>query len=100
MIEEKVKRLVNTIDQLHPDDPQIMKYWDKITILLGQDEKETLLFLSECNDSNVISTVSASFMDIAWKLQSKKFIECLDNIEKRFPQVSHMVEAAKNAMLD
>jgi len=102
MLDTEIESIVKEIDALHINDSKIYEYWNKITHLLSQNEQETINFLLNCNDYNIIATVAVAFIDISWRLQSKRFIKCIEFVENKFPKanIKHMVKAAKNAILD
>jgi len=101
MLEKKILQTVIKIEKLHPeDDYALYKLWDELTELLSVSEKETISFLRNCKDKNIIETVSSVFEDVAFKLQSKKYIEFLEYLEKNNPNLKQRVKAAKDAMLD
>ena len=100
-IQEEIKRVINSIDKLHPNDTKIYEYWDDLTLILVRNEEETIDLLITTNDENVIDNLSSVFSDVSYKLQSKKFTEALELIEGKFPNLllRHMIEAAKGVLL-
>jgi|GEM_PF-1156199 len=101
--ENKVREVVSRLELLHiNDDYARYNSWNELAELLSTDEQKTIEYLDSCSESIIIDNISSVFMDISWKLQSKKFIDCIELLKKRFPDLllEHMVEAAKNAMLD
>ena len=68
------------------DDYGIEKCWNEMTILLTQNEDETIDYLNECNEENLYY-ISEIFEDISEQLQSKRFITCLRNLDKKFPKL-------------
>lgn len=101
-LKDQVNAIIKKIRALHLEDPKISDYWDEMSGLLTKDENATIEFLMSCNDAHTIDDISSSFMDISHKLQSQKFIACLDVLEKKFPEIllKHMVAAAKAYMRD
>jgi hypothetical protein len=99
---ERILNTIHKIDCLHLEDPVISVYWDELTQLLSENERETIDFLDRCNDENVINNISSVFDDISIKLQSQEFIECLDRLEIKFPTlfIHHMIEIARDSILD
>ncbi|EHR4851839.1 hypothetical protein KUB85_002185 [Enterococcus faecalis] len=68
------------------DDYGIEKCWNEMTIFLTQNEDETIDYLNECNEENLYY-ISEIFEDISEQLQSKRFITCLRNLDKKFPKL-------------
>jgi hypothetical protein len=101
-LKNQVYAIIKKIRALHPEDTRIYEYWDEMTALLTTDENATIDFLMNCNDAETIDDISSSFADISYKLQSQRFIDCLDVLEKKFPQIliKHMISAAKDYMPD
>ena len=67
-------------------DFEIEKYWNKMTILLTQNEDETIDYLNECNEDELYY-ISEIFEDISEQFQSERFITCLRKLDKKFPNV-------------
>ena len=99
---EKISNIIHKIDSLHLEDPSISIYWDELTQILSEDEEETIYFLDRCNDENVINNISSVFDDISIKLQSQDFIQCLDRLEIKFPNIfiHPMIEVARDSIYD
>lgn len=68
------------------DDVGIEKYWNKMTERLTQNEEDTIDYLNECN-GNDLYYISEIFEDISEILQSERFISCLRNLDKKFPEL-------------
>lgn len=68
------------------DDFGIEKCWNEMTKLLTQNEDETTDYLNKCNEDDLYY-ISEIFEDISEKLQSKEFITCLRNLDKKFPKL-------------
>lgn len=68
------------------DDFEIEKCWNKMTILLTQNEYETIDYLNECNEDELYY-ISEIFEDISEQFQSERFITCLRKLDKKFPNV-------------
>ena len=101
-LKDQVNLVIKNIKALHPEDLKVYDYWDEITALLTADEQESITFLMTCDDAETIDYISSSFKDIAYKLQSQRFIDCLDILEKKFPEIliKHMIAAARAYMTD
>lgn len=68
------------------DDFGIEKCWNEIIKLLTQNEDKAIDYLNEC-DEDSLYYISEVFEDISEKFQSKKFIACLRNLDKKFPKL-------------
>jgi len=93
----KVEEICKKINALHLNDPKIMQYWDELTCVLTEDEKETLFLLENLNDKELIEDISSVFGEISRKLRSMKFVSCVEAMRDRYPELmlEHMVEDAK-----
>lgn len=85
-LKDQIDAIIKNIRALHPEDKRIYGYWDEMAALLAADEKETIAFLMSCDDAETIHDISSTFDDISYKLQGRKFIGCLDHLEKSFPK--------------
>lgn len=69
------------------DDYGIQSCWDKMVDILSQNEEETITYLKECNKDDLL-LISEVFEDISEQLQSKSFIECLKELDKKYPELN------------
>lgn len=101
MLKKQVVDIINKINSLHINDPIISNYWDELTEVLSKNEEETIVLLQTCDDEKYISNISSVFDDLSEIFQSKKFVECLIELEKKYSHLNihHMVEIAAN-MID
>ena len=56
---------------------------------LSKDEHSTIEVLKQLNEVELLYT-SEVFEEIAYNLQSRKYIECLKQIQKKFPELDIM----------
>ncbi|WLQ16696.1 hypothetical protein O5O45_12285 [Hahella aquimaris] len=98
----EVKSLVVEVNKLHPEDPKVYEYWEKLTELLSKDESSTLSLFNDLDDSDIVEDLSSVFDDVSRNLQSKDFILCIESLERRYPDLmlEHMIQAAKDALID
>jgi hypothetical protein len=68
------------------DDMGIQSCWEELTNILSANEKETIKYLSNC-EKEELYWISEVFEDISENLESKDFIRCLRNIDKKFPEL-------------
>jgi hypothetical protein len=86
MINEKqIKQWIKERSNLHPNDPKISYYWNKIEKELTKDEKETIEFLKTCS-SEELYYLSESFEEMSIAFQSKEFISVLKELSKKYPK--------------
>src|SRR5687767_5554759 len=97
-----VYSIVRRIEALHLEDPGIVTYWNELTELLSANEVATIEFLSSLDDEDAVARISSVFDDVAAKLQSQAFIDCIESMVPRFPNLllRHRVDAARSMMLD
>ena len=93
---EKVLEVISKINALFIEDTRFPIYWSQLAEVLSEDEQETIKFLDSCNDENVVDNISSVFGDISSVLQSKDFIECIERLQIKFPNLSlkPMIEIA------
>lgn len=96
---KKVKKIISERKKLHPDDPAVEKKWSELTDLFKKNEKETIKYLENC-EGEELEWISEIFEDISEQLQSKKFIDTLELLEKKYPELDLKmnVEFAKKAI--
>lgn len=95
-----VLKILEQRKSLHIEDPTAYKYWDILTGLLTENVDETISFFNECTEDQIL-WFSEIFEDIAYKLQDIRFIECLDSLLKKYPDIpiEESIKTAKEYML-
>ncbi|MDM5186325.1 hypothetical protein QUF99_02525 [Bacillus sp. DX4.1] len=68
------------------DDYGIEQSWNEIVETLSENESDTIEYLQGCNKDDLY-WISEVFEDVSEKLQSKKYIECLRELDKKFPKL-------------
>lgn len=88
MLYEQIKEILSRRKKLHPeDDNGIQKCWDELIELLSKDEDNTIECLNLCTDSEV-DWISEVFEDVAYNLQSRRYIECLKKLDVKYPELN------------
>ncbi|WBW96076.1 hypothetical protein [Oceanirhabdus sp. W0125-5] len=100
MDKKQIRSVLEKRKAVHVEDPCVYKYWDELTRLLSMDAKKTIKFLNECSEDD-IGWISEVFEDVAYKLQSNQFIECLDFLYTKYPNIpmEDSIKTAKSYML-
>lgn len=80
----EVKKVIDERQNINPNDPRICDKWEEITTIFTKSENDTIEYLNNCNDENIIYYLSEVFDDISLGLQSKKFIECIEHLGNKF----------------
>ncbi|CAH2213482.1 hypothetical protein [Tepidibacter aestuarii] len=98
-----IKNILKVLEQrkaLHIEDPTVEKFWDKLTELLSENVEETISFFDNCTEEQIL-WFSEVFEDIAYNFQSVKFIECLDRIFEKYPNIpiEESIKTAKQYMI-
>ncbi|GGB56548.1 hypothetical protein GCM10011409_37670 [Lentibacillus populi] len=95
----QVKTIINERKKIHPDDPSTKIKWQELIDVFTKNEDDTIHCLVNC-DKEDIEWISEVFEDISEKLQSKKFIECIELLQKKYPELDLKtdVDFAKEAM--
>ena len=76
MFEEKVRIVLGLRALLDDNDPRIEQKWEELIALLSESENLTLNFLQICTKKGLL-LLSEVFEEVAYNLQSKKYIEIL-----------------------
>ena len=97
-----VYNIIRKIEALHLEDPAISKYWNELTEVLSANEAATIEFLRSLEDENAVARICSVFDDVAGRLQSQAFIDCIESMVPRFPNLllRHRVDAARDLMAD
>lgn len=98
MIEDRINKAIE--NRVNTDDNYsegIDKCWEELSDVLSEDEQVTIDFLENCTEEQLY-WISEVFEEISMKLQSKKFIDCIKKLEKKFPQLdlAHDIEVAES----
>lgn len=86
MFNEKVRAVLGARAILDDNDPRIEQKWTELINLLSENEDLTLGFLRECSRTE-LSFLSEVFEDVAYNLQSKKYIELLYQLDISYPDL-------------
>ncbi|EXG85634.1 hypothetical protein K413DRAFT_2426 [Clostridium sp. ASBs410] len=87
MLNEKVTDLICEGMLLDINDPSIADIWDELTHLLSVDSENTINYLSGCNEKE-IEFLSAVFEDVAYNLKSNRYINELENLKNKIPNLN------------
>lgn len=87
MFEEKVRTVLGARALLDDNDPRVEQKWKELIVLLSEDENLTLNFLQVCTKTE-LSFLSEVFEEVAYNLQSKKYIELLYLLDQRYPDLN------------
>lgn len=81
----KVKLIISDRSKLHDeDDYNIEICRERLIEILSKDEKSTILILNE----KEILLASEVFEEVAYNLQSNRYIECLKSISLKYPNLN------------
>ncbi|KPC72485.1 hypothetical protein ADL26_14080 [Thermoactinomyces vulgaris] len=99
MLEKQVRQIIKIRSTLHPNDPSVYMYWDKLTELLSMNELQTIKLLETCSEEE-IEWISEVFEDVAYKLQSEAYIKCLERLDQKYPNLNltELIMEAKEMM--
>ncbi|MFJ7914723.1 MULTISPECIES: hypothetical protein [unclassified Lysinibacillus] len=87
MFEEKVRAVLGARALLDDNDPRIEQKWQELIALLSENENLTLNFFQVCTKTE-LSFLSEVFEEVAYNLQSKKYIELLYRLNLRYPDLN------------
>lgn len=85
----------------HGASPNLDEYWDEIVNMLSEELEETKKFLNQCNEHQIYF-MAGYFEDISYNFQSDDFIECLEQLKKKYPNIDikQDIQWAKDAIED
>jgi len=86
MFNEKVRTVLGARALLDDNDPRIEQRWSELTEILSEDEDLTLDFLKQCSKTE-LSFLSEVFEDVAYNLQSNKYIDLLYQLDREYPDL-------------
>jgi len=87
MLRENVIDLLCENVLMHINDPAIYEIWDQLTELLSNNVDDTIKYLKSCNKKELFY-LSSVFEDIALKVQSKKYIQTLYELNEKYPDLN------------
>ena len=87
MLKEKVRIIIKHRSELHVNDPIAEVYLEILVDVLSKNEDATIAFINSC-DLETIEWLSEIFDDLSISMQSKKLIECLWDIDKKYPSLN------------
>lgn len=98
---DDVEKVINERKNLHPDDPRIADKWEEITSIFIQSEDDTIEYLERCSQEELY-WISEVFDDISAQLQSLRFIECIEKLPGKYPELDleQDIGWAKQSMLE
>ena len=82
----EVEKIIEQRRKLHPDDPRVVGKWNELTQIFIQNEESTIAYLNSCCKENIY-WISEIFDDISEQLQSYGFIECIEKLAIRYPDL-------------
>lgn len=96
---EKITDLICEGILLDINDPSISNIWDELTLLLSVDLNDTINYLKQCNEKE-IEFLSAIFEDVSYNLNSSEYINELEIINTKFPDLNldSVIKTAKEYM--
>ncbi|KQO01101.1 hypothetical protein [Paenibacillus sp. Leaf72] len=99
MFNEQVRAILGARALLDDNDPRIESKWEELTEILSRDENLTLGFIQVCTKTELMF-LSEVFEEIAYNLQSKRYIELLYSLDKRYPDLDlkRHIEVAESYM--
>ncbi|AXO80729.1 hypothetical protein DZC78_10145 [Olleya aquimaris] len=100
---KKIKEDVQYMKNTHVNDPKTMVLLDEIELLLAKEPQQTVSVLKEL-DLSSIEWICSTFEAVSYKLLSKDFIDCLDELLIKFnPNINAFkdeVQEAKDCYYD
>jgi len=97
---DELERILEKRKNMHPNDPRICDIWNELAQIFIQSEESTIEYLNSCSKEKLY-WISEVFEDISLGLQSTKFIECIEKLNIKYPDLDLKcdVRYAKNYLL-
>lgn len=83
----QIEKIIKERKEMHPDDPRVIEKWNELTQIFIQNEESTIAYLNSCCKEN-IDWISEIFEDISEQLQSYRFIECIEQLSIKYPDLN------------
>lgn len=83
----QIEKIIEERKRMQLDDPRVVEKWNELTQIFIQNEESTIVYLNSCCKEN-IDWISEIFEDISEQLQSSKFIECIEELAIRYPDLN------------
>lgn len=83
----EIEKIIEERKRIHLDDPLVVEKWNELTQIFVQNEESTIAYLNCCCKEN-INWISEIFEDISRQLQSAKFIECIEKLANKYPDLN------------
>ena len=88
MIDNKhIEKIIEERKKMHPDEPCVVEKWNELTQIFIQNEESTIAYLNSCSKENIY-WISEIFEDISEQLQSYRFIECIEQLSIKYPDLN------------
>jgi len=85
--QNQVQSLILERESIDDNDPAVYKFWNKLSTFLAENEEDTIQFLNNCSPEDAL-TISEVFEDVSEKLQSQAYINCLENLGLKYPDLN------------
>lgn len=98
MLYDDIRQVLNQRKIVHNEnDFEIEKCQNKLINLLSINDLETIKCLEICNKDEIL-WISEVFEEVAEKLQSRRYIECLKKIDNKYPdlKLTKIIKIANN----
>jgi len=81
-----IEKIIEERKKMYPDDPRILEKWNELTQIFNKNEQNTIEYLNCCCKENIY-WISEVFEDISEQLQSSRFIECIEKLAIKYPDL-------------
>lgn len=83
----EIEKIIEERKKIHSDDPRVVEKWNELIKIFIQNEENTIAYLNGCCKEN-IDWISEIFEDISEQLQSSRFIECIEKLVVKYPDLN------------
>lgn len=85
-MEKQINQIVKRREKLHLNDPRITECWNELIAVLSESEELTIAYLLSCEEQKLF-WLSEVFDDLSVRFKSLNFIECLEQLREKFPEL-------------
>jgi hypothetical protein len=99
-MKDEILQILYSASSKHPNDPRRVKELAEMVPVLSRSASEAIAVLNTLDEES-IDYIAPWFEDIAYRLQSQKFIECIEGLAEKYPNIPYIkdeVEYAKKMM--
>lgn len=98
---KEIKALLRWRSTVTSDNPELYQYWEVMIRVLSENKQRTIDLINRCTPIQGF-WLSEMFEDISLKMQSRRFLVTIKNLQARYPKLDLKfdIEQAEKALKD